>query len=138
MEGPDMKNSYLEKEKIEKQLRDLLSVAEKNQWRLSYDKFLDCLYISEKFIPQSTQLYTVGGEYTLYIGKNSKVRGIMIEYFNSNYLKHASIKPTKAKSSYSWSVKKQKPLMDKLQQEIVKNFEIDIKANPHKFVYAAL
>ena len=77
------------REKIKEAVEILPSVADKENWKVTLDSDEGTLFYSPENIPAGSELYQVSDEYSLYLNKKSyKPRGLTIEYFNENYLKH--------------------------------------------------
>ena len=77
---------------IEKKLKEAVkkipALAEKEGWVLTLDRDEGALFYSPMSIPPKSELFQVTDEYALYVDKNFNPRGVMIEYFNANFLKH--------------------------------------------------
>lgn len=77
---------------IEKKLKEAVKkipgLAEKEGWVLTLDRDEGALFYSPKSIPAKSTLFQVTDEYALYVDKGFNPRGVMIEYFNANFLKH--------------------------------------------------
>lgn len=76
----------LDKSKILTQLKDLQSVS--SGWTLQYDPDVDQLFYGVKRIPKGYFLFELNDEINLYVDKNSRLRGMFVEYFQNNFLEH--------------------------------------------------
>ena len=63
-------------------------VAEQEQWVLTLDREEGTLFYSPDKISDRAELHQVTDEYALYLDKNFKPKGVMIEGFRENFLKH--------------------------------------------------
>ena len=114
--------------KIAKQIAEIENLAMKNKWMFHYDADLDSLYYSSKEIDSSYALFTVNGEYSLYVDKDSNVGGIFIEYYRANLASHdTKFKPfaklfTPQKKAIETSDKERREKKDKeiLLSEVLK------------------
>ena len=62
--------------------------AEKESWVLTLDKEENTLFFSPKRIPDGAELHQVTDEYALYLSKDMKPQGLMIEYYGQNFVQH--------------------------------------------------
>ena len=69
-------------------ISNLSTVAERDKWAITLDKDEGALFYAPKVIPSDSALHQVTDEYALYIDKNSHPTGVVVEYFNGNFLKH--------------------------------------------------
>ena len=84
----------LDAKKLSRQIASIRSLAEKNKWIVEYDRSLDQLFFAPKVIPKGTFLVTVDNDISIYINKDSDVKGLFIEYFSHNFVEHdKEIKP---------------------------------------------
>ncbi len=74
--------------KLKEAVKKIPRLAEKEGWVLTLDRDEGALFYSPKSIPDKSELFQVTDEYALYVDKNFNPRGVMIEYFNANFLKH--------------------------------------------------
>lgn len=73
-----LKNSFLH-----------VPVTAKNEsWATAYDKSTDSLYITPKSLPKDASLYNITNELAVYVTPNSQIKGIFIENYSSNFVKH--------------------------------------------------
>ena len=69
-------------------VRSIPSVADKEHWVLTLDKEEGTLFYSPETIPDGTELHQVTDEYALYVDKEFNPKGVMVEYYNANFVKH--------------------------------------------------
>ncbi len=63
-------------------------IAEKEHWVLTFDKDEGALFYSPEKISDGAVLHQITDEYALYLDKNLKPQGMMIECFKENFLEH--------------------------------------------------
>jgi len=56
-------------------------------WKLRYDKETDQLFVGEYPMPRGSQMFKIGNDVDLYINKNGDIKGIFIEYYQSDLKK---------------------------------------------------
>lgn len=83
----------LSKIQLVKFLNTFSSIAQKERWISRYDKESDSLSFSVKNLPSNARLsYPAIGhndsDFALYVTPENKIKGIFIEYYQSNFLKH--------------------------------------------------
>lgn len=69
-------------------IKNIPEVASKEGWVLTLDKDEGALFYSPEIIPNKTELFQVTDEYAIYVDKNYKPQGVMIEYYDVNFVKH--------------------------------------------------
>lgn len=74
--------------KIFEAVKKIPAVAAKEKWVITLDKNEGALFYSPRIIPDKTELYQVSDEYALYLDKKFNPRGVMVEYFSYNFVKH--------------------------------------------------
>lgn len=74
--------------KILEAVKKISTIAAKEKWVITLDKNEGTLFYSPRIIPDKTKLYQVSDEYALYLDKKFNPRGVMVEYFNYNFVKH--------------------------------------------------
>ena len=72
------------KEAVEK----IPSRATKERWVLTLDRDEGTFYYAPKVIPSNTELRQITDEYAVYFDKNLEPKGVMIEYYDVNFIKH--------------------------------------------------
>lgn len=83
----------LDTKKLSKQVASIRDIAKKENWKVDYDKDIDQLFFTPKNIPKDTFLVSFD-DISLYLNKNSDVKGMFIEYFSHNFVEHdKDIKP---------------------------------------------
>jgi hypothetical protein len=63
-------------------------VVKRNNWVTRYDIDTDSFTISSKKLPNDARLKYFGNEFAFYLTKKGEVKGIFIEYFKKNFVKH--------------------------------------------------
>ncbi|MBU1180111.1 hypothetical protein KJ885_04155 [Patescibacteria group bacterium] len=63
-------------------------IIKKEKWVPRYDIEADSFSFSVPKLPDDARLKYFGDEFAFYISGGNKIRGIFIEYFNSNFTKH--------------------------------------------------
>lgn len=74
--------------KLKTQIAQMQDIAKKENWQYLYDQELDTFYFSPNRVDKEARLFAINDEYSLYLDENSNLKGIFIEYFKSNFLKH--------------------------------------------------
>ena len=90
-------------QKIFEALKKLPFVAEKERWLLTLDKNEGSLFYAPSQIPKGSELHQVTDEYAMYLDENNKPTGLMIEYFNVNFIKHHDIAAQMSKTVFESS-----------------------------------
>jgi len=78
----------LDKTRLLKQLGDLPVLAKDHGWQFDYDQKLDSLTYGEETMPRDAFLFNVNDEINLFVDADSRVHGLFVEYFGSNYVEH--------------------------------------------------
>lgn len=73
---------------LERKAPEISKIAEEEKWEFEYDRELDYLYLAPKKIPNSAQIFNLTDEYAVYALPNGDIKGLLIEYFRSNFVKH--------------------------------------------------
>lgn len=76
------------KEKLIEAVKNIPLIAERDRWVLTLDKEEGSLFYSPTVIPSGAELHQVTDEYALYLDKNSEPKGVMVEYYGENFIKH--------------------------------------------------
>jgi len=63
-------------------------IVEKEKWVLRYDLETDSLSCRVSKLPDDARIKYFGDEFAFYMTKDNKIKGIFIEYFSSNFIKH--------------------------------------------------
>lgn len=63
-------------------------IAKKEKWTPKYDKDTDSLAFIAPNLSDDTRISYIDDEIALYFDENKEIRGIFIEYFTSNFVKH--------------------------------------------------
>lgn len=91
MTAPSVK---LDAKKLSAQVANLRDIAKQDKWVANYDSDVDQFFFMPKSIPNDTFLVTFDDEISLYLNKESEVKGLFIEYFSHNFVEHdKEIKP---------------------------------------------
>lgn len=80
--------THNKKEGVIDAVKSVPIAAEKERWVITFDKEEGTLFYSPRRIPDGAELRQVTDEYALYVDKQMNPRGVMIEYFNENFIKH--------------------------------------------------
>lgn len=83
-----MEKMRIKKGKLLEAIKNIPTFAEKEKWVLTLDKEEGTLFYSPKSIPDGAELHQVTDEYALYLDKNNNPKGVMVEYYAVNFLKH--------------------------------------------------
>lgn len=86
MNAPKM--TTLDKDKILKQVEDLIKIAKRDNWKYHYDTDVDELVFGKSYMPRDSFLFNVNDELNLFLSPDSTVSGVFIEYFAANFIKH--------------------------------------------------
>ena len=78
----------MNKEKLIKAVKQIPAIAKKHRWVVTLDRDEGSLFYSPKRIPSGTNLFQVTDEYALYVDKKNVPQGVMVEYFEHNFIKH--------------------------------------------------
>lgn len=91
MTAPSIK---LDAKKLSSQIAGLRAIAKQEKWTVYYDDDVDQLFFTPKVIPKDSFLVTFNDDISLYLTKNSEIKGLFIEYFSHNFVRHdKDIKP---------------------------------------------
>lgn len=78
----------INKKHIMASLIGLTRISREEAWELAYDKETDALYYSPSKLPDDAKIVNISKEMAVYINSNSDIKGIFIENFSSNFVKH--------------------------------------------------
>jgi len=67
---------------------NLSKIAKREKWVSRYDIESDSLSLTVSKLPNDARIKYFGDEVAFYITKNKNIKGIFIEYFESNFIKH--------------------------------------------------
>jgi len=73
---------------IVESIKIIPDVAKKEGWVLTLDKDEGALFYSPEVIPNKTDLFQITDEYAIYVDKNYKPKGVMIESYGVNFIEH--------------------------------------------------
>jgi len=76
------------KEKIINLVKDIPTAANKEKWVLTLDREEGVLFYAPKRIPNKAELFQVTDEFAVYLDKAFKPRGVIIECYGVNFVKH--------------------------------------------------
>ena len=77
-----------EKKAVLKFVCNFKNVVKKEDWVSRYDIDTDSFSVTTKRLPKDARIKYFGDEFAFYMTKDSKVKGIFIEYFKKNFVKH--------------------------------------------------
>jgi hypothetical protein len=83
-----MEKIMIKKEKLIEAVRNIPTIAQKEKWVLTLDREEGSLFYSPESISDGVQLHQVTDEYALYMDKDLNPKGVMVEYYNVNFVKH--------------------------------------------------
>lgn len=63
-------------------------IVKKEKWIPRYDIESDSLSLTVSNLPHDARIKYFGSEVAFYLTKNNNIKGIFIEYFKSNFIKH--------------------------------------------------
>lgn len=69
-------------------LLDLPLVARSEGWIFTLDSDDGTFFYSPRVIPTQAELYQVTDEFAIYLDRDLKPRGVMIEYYDHNFIEH--------------------------------------------------
>ena len=78
----------MNKEQVMDAVKNIPIVAEREGWGLTLDKEEGSLFYAPKIIPSGSQLHQITDEYALYFDSNKNPKGVVIDYYRANFLKH--------------------------------------------------
>ena len=78
----------IKKEKLIEAVRNIPTVAQREKWVLTFDKEEGSLFYSPESISDGAELHQVTDEYAIYTDKDFNPKGVMVEYYNVNFVKH--------------------------------------------------
>ncbi len=82
----------MNKLKLENAVKNIPAIANKENWTFTLDKEEGSLFYAPKIIPNNSALYQITDEYAIYLdNKNSKPTGVVVEYYQGNFLQHHKI-----------------------------------------------
>jgi len=76
------------KKQIMNAVRDIRDTASKEGWVLTLDRDTNALFYSPEIIPDKTELFQVTDEYAVYLDEELKPKGVVVEYYDNNFIKH--------------------------------------------------
>jgi len=83
-----MEMTTMNKRKLINAVKQIPTIAKKHGWVVTLDRDEGSLFYSPKRIPSGTSLFQVTDEYALYVDKKNIPQGVMVEYFEHNFIKH--------------------------------------------------
>jgi len=78
----------MNKEQLIAAVKQVPSVASDERWVLTLDRNEGALFYSPEIIPDGAELHQVTDEYSLYVDKDFRPRGVMVEYYDNNFIQH--------------------------------------------------
>jgi hypothetical protein len=76
------------KKQLIKAVKNIPQTAEREKWVLTFDKDEGALFYSQNSIPKETELFQITDEYSIYLDKKQNPKGVMVEYYCHNFIKH--------------------------------------------------
>ena len=77
-----------ENEKIFESVKNIPIISEKQGWVFTLDREEGSLFYSPEILPDNVSLRQITDEYAVYFDKDLKPHGVMVEYFNQNFMQH--------------------------------------------------
>jgi hypothetical protein len=74
--------------KLVKAVKNIPTTADLQQWVFTLDDEEGTLFYSPMKIPDNAELHQITDEYALYTDANLNPLGVMVEYYNVNFIKH--------------------------------------------------
>ena len=81
----------MEKSKFLSLIANLKETAEKDNWKVQYNKELDTFYWSRQTISADAELKQFLDDFSLYINAKGDIEGVFIEYAKFNFFSHHKI-----------------------------------------------
>ena len=109
-------------------------ITEKEKWVSRYDSESDSFYFTVLKLPPDARIKYFTDEFAFYLTKDEKIKGLFIEYFKSNFVKHHKefnelLKETGKKDSKKTVVKIEKNKMSKMANELENIIEMSLVEN---------
>ncbi|MFA5751009.1 MAG: hypothetical protein WC898_01845 [Candidatus Paceibacterota bacterium] len=83
-----MEKMNFNEKRIKEAVRNIPRIAKNESWVFTLDREEGNFFYSPQKISDNTEFYQVTDEYALYLDKEYKPRGIVIEGYNANFIKH--------------------------------------------------
>ena len=78
----------INKEKLIEIVSNIPKVAKSDNWIFTRDIDEGTMFYSPDPISNETELYQITDEYALYLDRNLNPKGVVIEYYNNNFMEH--------------------------------------------------
>lgn len=76
------------REKIINVFKNISTTANRDGWVFTLDRDEGALFYAPKIIPDKTELFQITDEYSIYLDRKLNPKGLMIEYYGVNFVKH--------------------------------------------------
>ncbi len=86
-----MEQTMIKNEKLVEAVKNIPAIADRDRWVFTLDTEEGTLFYSPKKIPDDAELHQITDEYALYTDKNYNPLGVMVEYYNVNFVKHHGV-----------------------------------------------
>jgi len=73
---------------LSKAVRNISAIASRDEWVFTLDNEEGTLFYSPERIADNAELHQITDDYALYMSKDMKPQGVMIEYYGQNFIKH--------------------------------------------------
>ena len=83
-----MEKMKIKKEQLIEAAKNVPIIAAQEGWVLTFDREEGTLFYSPQKISDNAELHQITDECALYLDKNFKPKGMIIEYFKENFLEH--------------------------------------------------
>lgn len=109
-------------------------IVKKEKWVSRYDIESDSLSLTVSKLPNDARIKYFDNEVAFYFTKNNNIKGIFIEYFKSNFIKHHKelkglLKDTKQKEKTDTLIELKKTEMNEVIPEIEETIQESLAEN---------
>lgn len=80
--------SQMNKEQLVEIVKQVPARASAENWVMTLDHEEGTLFYSPRVIPEGSQLFQVTDEYSIYVDAARRPHGVMVEYYNHNFIQH--------------------------------------------------
>lgn len=78
----------MNREQLLEAVKNIPIASEHEEWSITLDKEEGSLFYAPKDIPDGTHLHQITDEFALYIDKDLNPKGVVVEYYQANFLQH--------------------------------------------------
>ncbi|MEY4723166.1 MAG: hypothetical protein RLZZ324_679 [Candidatus Parcubacteria bacterium] len=78
----------MSKEQLVEIVKRVPQSSREGRWELTLDREENALFYSPAVIPDGTELFQVTDEYALYVDAAMRPQGVMVEYYDHNFIQH--------------------------------------------------